>query len=86
MNDWKNRFEKEFVLALTNKFPLTPKSELTDMYLVSPNIYDLASFVKSFTETLLFEEVESSLHCKKPVENGKAVCGIKLDCHLHDKV
>lgn len=23
-------------------------------------------------------------HCQKLVENGKAICNVKLDCHLHD--
>ena len=24
------------------------------------------------------------MYCARPVENGKAICGVKLDCHLHD--
>lgn len=36
--------------------------------------------VKDFIKTLLATESR----CKKLVENGKAVCGVKLDCHLHD--
>lgn len=27
---------------------------------------------------------EEASRCKKPVEGGKAICGCKLDCHLHD--
>lgn len=27
---------------------------------------------------------EELTHCKKLVENGQAICGCKLDCHLHD--
>lgn len=30
------------------------------------------------------KKVEELLHCKKSVENGKATCGVKLDCHIHD--
>ena len=29
-------------------------------------------------------KVEELLQCEKSVEDGKAVCGVKLDCHLHD--
>ena len=27
---------------------------------------------------------EGDMYCARPVENGKAICGVKLDCHLHD--
>jgi len=33
---------------------------------------------------LVEEIVEEETHCQKSVENGKATCGVKLDCHLHD--
>jgi hypothetical protein len=45
---------------------------------------------ESFEATLpiwkfLFTSVlKEATTCNKPVENGKAICGCKLDCHLHD--
>jgi hypothetical protein len=27
---------------------------------------------------------EKEGRCTKSVENGQAICGVKLDCHLHD--
>ena len=33
---------------------------------------------------LIEDIVEEETHCQKFVEKGKAICGVKLDCHLHD--
>ena len=30
------------------------------------------------------KEIEKITHCQKDVEHGKAICSVKLDCHLHD--
>ena len=33
----------------------------------------------------LAEKLENALcRCNNPVENGEALCGVTLDCHLHD--
>jgi len=30
------------------------------------------------------EILDELCYCKKFVEGGEAICGVKLDCHLHD--
>lgn len=34
-------------------------------------------------EEALYRAFEQVMECQHPV-NGNAVCGVKLDCHLHD--
>jgi len=35
-------------------------------------------------ENLFKQENTKTTRCTKPVEGGAALCGVKLDCHLHD--
>ena len=44
-----------------------------------------AADVKSFISLTLKKERDKALHCQKEVENGTAICGVPLQCHLHDK-
>lgn len=50
-------------------------------------ILDKMYFNKSYIDCA-FEDIRSLLHevthCHQPVENGEAICGVKLNCHLHD--
>lgn len=29
-------------------------------------------------------EIQTAKRCSKPVEGEKGICGVKLDCHIHD--
>lgn len=39
---------------------------------------------KKRIKEIIKAEIASALTCGKYVEEGKAICGVKLDCHLHD--
>lgn len=40
--------------------------------------------LKLFIADLLSKNNERLIKCQKLVEDGKAICGVRLDCHLHD--
>jgi len=40
---------------------------------------DLEAFADKVVEQMRY----GAQHCQRDVENGKAVCDVKLDCHLH---
>ncbi len=69
------------VEAIVREFQeLTKKTTLhVQENFASLNSDDLADFLRSRLQTL----VEHTTHCNKPID-GKAICRVKLDCHLHD--